>query len=116
MHLNKTANDIGTVLLSDAEGDFDAQFEINYTFLVGRNVRASDLLMTRVSLLQMEILGFQDTPFVRIAIKTEPNKSGLSPEKQRILAKVRTDLDSFTAMEVTALLAHGFYIIALKMP
>lgn len=100
------------LLVSDAEGSFDWEFESRYTFLVSRNVRASDLLMTRVSSLQFNNLPVQKHSFVRVGIKDaiiDPDdQTLLSPEIQRSLSKVRTDLDRFSDKEVTALIAHGY--------
>ena len=45
---------LGTIIISDAEGNFDSDFDTKYSFPVNRNVRASDLLMKRVSILQLE--------------------------------------------------------------
>jgi predicted acylesterase/phospholipase RssA len=102
--------DLDIFLVSDAEGDFDSEFETSYTFVVGRNVRASDLLMTRVSSLLMGNLRAQKIPFMQVGIKGEINNSILTVEKQRILSKITTDLDSFTPMEMIALIAHGFCV------
>ena len=107
---------LGTVIISDAEGNFDADFETKYSFPVNRNVRASDLLMKRVSILQLE--DFEGTSeedkilFVRVKIR-EPtrdldDKTVLDPMAQRALINVRTDLDCFSSDEVTALIAHGY--------
>jgi Patatin-like phospholipase len=45
-----------SIIISDAEGNFDSDFDAKYSFPVNRNVRASDLLMKRVSVLQLEEL------------------------------------------------------------
>jgi hypothetical protein len=49
---------------------------------------------------------------IRIGIKGEvtdvDNPHLLSPEAQRSLVNVRTDLDGFSATEVTALIRHGY--------
>jgi hypothetical protein len=97
-----------TIIISDAEGNFDSDFEAKYTFPVTRNVRASDLLMKRVSALRLSDLS---SPHVRIKIRNAVEDSSeaiLSPDSQRALINVRTDLDAFTALEITALITHGF--------
>jgi predicted acylesterase/phospholipase RssA len=45
-----------TIIISDAEGNFDSDFDTKFSFPVTRNVRASDLLMKRVSILQLKDL------------------------------------------------------------
>jgi hypothetical protein len=111
---------LGTIIISDAEGNFDSDFDTKYSFPVNRNVRASDLLMKRVSILQLEdfegklegTAEEEEISFVRVKIR-EPvrdldDKTVLEPEAQRALINVRTDLDRFTPDEVTALIAHGY--------
>jgi predicted acylesterase/phospholipase RssA len=99
------------IVVSDAEGNFDSDFDARYAFPVSRNVRASDLLMSRISALQIGALR-ETTSVVRIGIKGEiedvDDPSLLSPEAQRSLVNVRTDLDEFSPTEVTALIAHGY--------
>jgi predicted acylesterase/phospholipase RssA len=110
---------LGIIIISDAEGNFDSDFDTTFSFPVNRNVRASDLLMKRVSILQLDDLerhfegaAEEKTSFVRVKIR-EPvrnldDKTVLGPEAQRALINVRTDLDRFTPDEVTALIAHGY--------
>ncbi|UPT96481.1 patatin-like phospholipase family protein [Bradyrhizobium barranii subsp. apii] len=104
------------VLISDAEGDFDSEFDKDYAWPVSRNVRASDLLMTRVSSLQLDALeSDEDKKFVRVGIKDvlpkiNKDEKRLTFEQQRAIAKVRTDLDAFSAEEVSALILHGFNV------
>lgn len=111
---------LGSIIISDAEGNFDSDYETKYSFPVNRNVRASDLLMKRVSVLQLEELqrhlagtaGQSGIPFVRVKIRESirdlNDETVLIPETQGILINVRTDLDSFSSEEVTALIAHGY--------
>src|ERR1700730_15871918 len=69
----KAAPELDLFIASDAQGNFDSEFDSRLAFIVGRNVRASDLLMTRVSSMQIERLAAagQTPRFVRIGIKTE---------------------------------------------
>jgi predicted acylesterase/phospholipase RssA len=111
---------LGSIVISDAEGNFDSDFDTKYSFPVNRNVRANDLLMKRVSTFQLE--DFESSlkagaegeakAFARIkireAIRNLDDTTVLEPEVQRTLINVRTDLDSFTPHEVTALIAHGY--------
>src|SRR5262249_25757530 len=110
----KTTPELDLFIASDAQGIFDSELDTRFTFTVGRNVRASDLLMTRVSSMQIERLTTpsQTPPFVRVAIKTEVDNPGdptlLPPESQRSIPSTRTDLDKFSPTEITALIAHGY--------
>jgi predicted acylesterase/phospholipase RssA len=104
-----------TIIISDAEGNFDSDFDTKYSFPVNRNVRASDLLMKRVSNLQLEdfeasLKGIAEVVRVKIreSVRDLDDKTVLDPEAQRTLVNVRTDLDCFTPDEVTALIAHGY--------
>ncbi|MGY3690551.1 putative acylesterase/phospholipase RssA/type II secretory pathway pseudopilin PulG [Bradyrhizobium sp. USDA 3240] len=110
---------LGSIVISDAEGNFDSDFDTRYSFPVNRNVRASDLLMKRVSVFQLADLernvegaAKAEIPFVRVKIREEirdlDDKTVLEPEAQRALINVRTDLDRFTPDEITALIAHGY--------
>jgi len=107
-----TKPELDLFIASDAQGNFDSNIDTRFTFIIGRNVRASDLLMTRVSSMQIARLTGQSPPFVRIGIKTEVHNPGdrtvLLPESQRSLPNTRTDLDKFTPTETTALIAHGY--------
>lgn len=105
------------LIVCNAEGFFDSEYDKNYTWLVSRNVRASDLLMTRVSELQLGAL--KENPPVAIGIKDILDEQvrvdgstdhTISVERQRTLSKIRTDLDMFSSYEVTALIAHGFSV------
>jgi predicted acylesterase/phospholipase RssA len=111
-----------SILISDAEGNFDSDFETKYSFPVNRNVRANDLLMKRVSVFQLKDFenSFEGTApgeretkaFARIrireAIRNLDDTTVLGPQTQRTLINVRTDLDSFAPHEVTALISHGY--------
>jgi hypothetical protein len=44
--LQRFSSNLVAMLVSDAEGFFDSEYDKNYTWLVSRNVHASDLLMT----------------------------------------------------------------------
>jgi hypothetical protein len=111
---------LDTVIISDAEGNFDSDFDAKFSFPVTRNVRASDLLMKRVSGLRLAEFqgqspgtdGHAAIPIVRIKIRESirnlNDPTVLIPETQGALINVRTDLDQFSPEEVTALIAHGY--------
>lgn len=106
------------LLISNAEGDFDSKFGKSYALSIARNIRASDILMARVSSLQFEHLSTRKIQFIEICIKNEieyTDVSIFSIEKQRLLSQIRTDLDEFTSTEVTALIAHGYSMARYKL-
>lgn len=45
---------LGGIIVSDAEGNFDSDFDAEFASPLNRNIRANDLLMKRVSDLQLE--------------------------------------------------------------
>jgi predicted acylesterase/phospholipase RssA len=101
------------LLISDAEGNFDHTFETDYAWPINRNVRASDILMTRVSYMQLGNVRTSNVPFSHIKIKgeienTSNDLSLLLSGCQRLLCNVRTDLDGFSETEITSLIAHGY--------
>jgi predicted acylesterase/phospholipase RssA len=111
-HQRQEARDLDLFVVSDAGGAFDWQLDRKYTFAVGRNIRASDLLMKRVTTLEYELLGpDENPPFVRVKISRETRHdggSGLWPEAQHQLQNIRTDLDAFTWTEIAYLVRHGY--------
>jgi hypothetical protein len=104
--------DIETVIISDAEGNFDSNFRAKYSFAVGRNVRANDLLMKQVSSSRLKDLDASGVPYARVkiggTIDNLEDSANLTPDLQRTLINVRTDLDQFLPHEITALIAHGY--------
>jgi predicted acylesterase/phospholipase RssA len=108
------SKDIDTFIVSDAGGAFDWQLDRKYTFTISRNVRASDLLMKRVTHLEYERLGpDHNSLFARVKIDRETNAAdgqNLSPAAQRQLRNVRTDLDAFSRTEIAYLVRHGYEV------
>ena len=97
------------LLLSDAEAQWDWNFESTYALPVGRNVRASELLMARISVMQISCFEKKQQPFALVRISEELAKvkylkefDGLTLEGQRCVASLRTDLDKFSAFEVSS--------------
>ena len=104
--------DLDDFIVSDAEGDFDWEFHNNYKLITSRNIRASDVLMKRVSTLQYELLAREQTQLVRINIASTLLKPDdptvLSPAAQRSVRNIRTDLDAFSDIEISCLVQHGY--------
>lgn len=84
--------------------------------MIGRAMRASDILWDRVG--QLEQQKFQDDPrflFVAALDQVDPREdpTALHPVIQSEVAKIRTDLDRFSPLDITALVQHG-YCVARK--
>ena len=111
MSSGELGDDFDILLVSDAEGYFDSDFDSNYNFIIDRNIRANNISMSRVSELQLYMHDIKITKkVIPFSIKQFISKSKLSPEQQTMTAKLRTDLDSFSNLEVSALIAHGYYV------
>jgi predicted acylesterase/phospholipase RssA len=99
------------VLVSDVGKPFEIQVNRRAGGLISTAMRASDILMDRVWLLECE--NFQDTfgfVFARITDVVTPREdaTALHPEVQRQTANVRTDLDAFSELEISCLVRHGY--------
>jgi hypothetical protein len=112
---DKRANDIDLFLMSDAEGNFDWDFDKRFTLVTTRNIRASALLMKRVSALEYGSVAGMERRLVSIRIEREVSRlldGDLFPEIQRTLRNIRTDLDNFSRNEIACLVQHGFTVAA----
>jgi predicted acylesterase/phospholipase RssA len=81
--------------------------------LIRTALRSSDILMDRVW--QLEIENFQETfgfVFARITDVVGPHEdsTALHAEVQRQVANIRTDLDTFSPLEISCLIRHGYCI------
>lgn len=84
--------------------------------LIKTALRATDILMDRVW--QLEYETFKDTPgfvFAHITdvVDQSQDTTALNPEIQRQTARIRTDLDRFSKLEIQCLIQHG-YCVARK--
>src|SRR5262249_47734218 len=118
---HKTAHDLDLFLASDAEGNFDWDLATEYKFVTGRNVRASNLLMKRVSDLQYQLnAAMLGRDLIAIGIDTQVpdpdnDSSLLSPEMQRALRNIRTDLVEFGKLEIDCLIRHGYSVARKRL-
>lgn len=82
-------------------------------WLVSRNARASEVLMSRVAAFESAAISGADATLVSIrdTVDTHP----LEPCLQELIAHIRTDLDNFTLDEMNALLCHGYSVAAAKL-
>ena len=84
--------------------------------MIGRAMRASDILWDRVG--QLEQQKFQNDPrFLFVAaldnVNLRDDPTALHPVIQSEVAHIRTDIDRFSPLEITALVQHG-YCVARK--
>lgn len=99
---------VDAVILSDGSGAFQSFVRNEFAGLISRNVRATDILMRRTA---EEIISLaaavEDFPVVHVSIgDTLPNRP-LPIATQRQLQSIRTDLDTFSKLEVDLLVNHG---------
>jgi predicted acylesterase/phospholipase RssA len=101
------------VLVSDVGKAFEVMSNRPAGGLIRIALRSSDILMDRVWQLEME--RFQDVPgyvFAPITDVVEPSEdaTALHPEIQRQVARIRTDLDRFSPLEISTLVRHGYCV------
>jgi len=101
------------VLVSDVGKPIEVQSHRRAGGLIRTALRASDILMDRVW--QLEIETFQDAQgfvFAPITEVVEPaeDPTALHPEIQRQVARIRTDLDRFSPLEISSLIQHGYCV------
>ena len=118
-------NDDCLVLISNAEAYFDSPEDAGQvTPPVERIFRSSDIAANNVTKLAWDVVGLgalgsrirskddsHSVPAVHLKISEEfDGDSYLSPEEQRALCQVRTDLDCFSQGEMHALIYHGYRV------
>ena len=106
------SRDIDIFLVSDAEAGFSWDLKTPYHLPLGRNVRASDLLMKRISSLTYQVAERSSEQIVPVSIsetiKRPPDKNVLPIDVQNSIGGVRTDLDAFSDHEIRLLVRQGF--------
>lgn len=98
------------ILVSDAGGKFKIS-PGKSGGLVNTALRASDILMNRVW--QLELEAFRNTAGIAFMPITEivdqrQYPEALAPEVQRQVSNIRTDIDRFSDLEISALVQHGY--------
>jgi predicted acylesterase/phospholipase RssA len=101
------------VLVSDVGKSIEMQGNRRAGGLIRTALRATDILMDRVW--QLETDTFHDTPgfvFAPVTEVVEPaeDPTALHPEIQRQAARIRTDLDRFSPLEISTLVRHGYCV------
>lgn len=101
------------VLVSDAGKHLQARTEVRAAGLIATAMRASDIGMDRVWQLEKETFGNQPgflfVPMTHVVPRHE-DATAPHPEIQRRLPDIRTDLDEFSELEVSALVRHGYCV------
>ncbi len=107
------APELDAFVVSDAGGTFDWEFG-SFGMAFPRNMRATGLLMKRVGDLVYQRLAARSRhAFVQLGIAsaTDSLASGtLPPSVQRRVSGIRTDLNSFSNLEIDSLIRHGFAV------
>ena len=105
--------EIDVFLVSDAEAVFQWQDD-PFHLPLGRNVRASELMMKRMSALTYGLAAGSSNRVVPIGIgaviERPPDANVQKVEVQRALRTVRTDLDAFSSLEIRCLIRHGYAV------
>lgn len=104
--------DVNVILLSDAGSPFAWDTDSTFTNIFSRNIRAANILMDRVASATLDKVGVptDDGKVLCCAINATTDDGPLLHAIQAELPFVRTDLDTFHADEVTALVHHGEHI------
>lgn len=118
----------GELLISDASAAFGSNSWSKYWLTLGRNVRTTDILMSRIAELDKKNAGagvktnvhvasisdtVSDDQLRQLPASIDPAEPlALTPALQKYVAQVRTDLDVFLVPEVQALFRHGYTVAA----
>jgi len=110
-----------SVLVSDAERRFDWSTDTSFRLLTSRASRATDVLMNRVNMLESELIECErpepmetgrSIKFARLKEDFEAQANTkevlLSPELKKSTRRIRTDLDSFSDIEIQLLYTAGY--------
>ena len=114
--LKQYENNFDHILVSDAGKPFQILSGSSLGF-IGQSVRATDILWDRVWQLEHENFGNQEGfLFIPIteSVDLSEDPTALQPVIQAELQAIRTDLDRFSAVEINALVQHG-YEVARKL-
>jgi predicted acylesterase/phospholipase RssA len=113
-----TLQDVPTeYVISDGQGVFLDSASGGYSLLNQRASRLIEILMNRVTQWQLEemnrrtIRGEESISLTYLKSTEEVRgRQALDPSVQRQIARIRTDLNSFTDMEIQLLVYHGFSV------
>jgi predicted acylesterase/phospholipase RssA len=101
------------VLVSDVGKPIEVQSNRRAGGLIRTALRASDILMDRVWQLEIEtfkdLRGFVFAPITEV-VEPDEDATALHPEIQRQAARMRTDVDRFSPLEISSLVRHGYCV------
>jgi hypothetical protein len=101
------------VLVSDVGKRIEVRDSRHAGGLIRTALRATDIVMDRVWQLETDIFrgtpGFVFAPMTEVVEPAE-DPTALHPEIQRQAAGIRTDFDRFSALEIGALVRHGYCV------
>ena len=111
--LRSSSDGIDGIFVSNAGASFKVRADGRAGGLMATAMRSSDILMDRVN--QLELESFHNTSGVLFFPITQVVESSQDPlamhrEIQRHAALIRTDMDRFTDLEVSALVQHGYCV------
>jgi predicted acylesterase/phospholipase RssA len=110
------AMDVDLGVLSDAGGRFDWDTVKRSWWIVARTIRATDILMKRVSdaTEANAARGVEGIKTVQLKLSDIVPRSifaaSLPEDLQKRLATIRTDLDTFSCNEIALLVSHGYEV------
>lgn len=114
--LRNSRQEFDGILVSDSSGKFKVNPNSRAGGLLRTTMRASDILMDRVWQLESEafenLSGVLFLPILDIVNKSQ-DRTAPHPEIQYHAARIRTDMDRFSDLEIRALVQHG-YCVARK--
>lgn len=121
-HLADNTPQFDHIILSDAAQRFERMYELRF-FGLGAPIRATDILMYRVSTLESDYANQmaekEGYPFVHLKVQKEvdptPDCNPPDSSLQRQLPKVRTDFDRFFDAEISALVRHGYCVAQIEL-
>jgi predicted acylesterase/phospholipase RssA len=101
------------VLVSDVGKAIEVQNNRRAGGLIRTALRATDIVMDRVWQLEIEkFVGAPGFVFAPVTEVVEPaeDPTALHAEMQRQLPRIRTDMDRFSALEISTLARHGYCV------
>lgn len=116
-----------TIIVSDASAVFDWKLGPRISTIIDRTTRTTDILMSRVAKLMSERISSKKPKVIQLSISdivSQQDLDGLldntklgfqvqSDAVQKLVARIRTDLDAFSWCEMCSLIRHG-YEVGLK--
>jgi predicted acylesterase/phospholipase RssA len=109
LHRKPDKQAVDTIIISDAGGAFNASIRNDFSAILARNVRATDILMRRTARATLSgALAMAKTHLVLYAPITQTVEwAPTIVTTQSRLQNVRTDLDRFSNEEISLLTEHG---------